>query len=133
MSLHAVAVLSLDGVSPLTASIPAQVFGAGCDLPYRLTMCGLSPEVRTSGGFTMNVPGGLAEARRADTLVIPSMPGLDPVPEPVTDLIRHVHDRGGRVVSICAGTFALAAAGVLDGRRATTHWARAALVAELYP
>jgi transcriptional regulator GlxA family with amidase domain len=96
-------------------------------------MCGLTPEVRTSGGFSLHVPGGLAEARRADTLIIPSMPGLDPVPEPVIEVIRDVHDRGRRVVSICAGAFALAAAGVLDGRRATTHWARAALLAELYP
>ena len=133
MQPHRVAVLPLDGTSPLTAAIPAQVFSDRFDLPYRLTMCGLTPEVRTSGGFSLNVPGGLAEARRADTLIIPSMPGLHPVPEPLIDVIRHVHERGRRVVSICAGTFALAAAGMLDGRRATTHWARAALLAELYP
>jgi transcriptional regulator GlxA family with amidase domain len=130
---HTVAVLAVDGTSPLTVGIPAQVFGERFDLPYRLTMCGLEPEVRTSGGFTLNVPGGLAEARRADTLIIPSMPTLDEVPEPVIDAIRHVHTRGRRVVSICAGAFALAAAGVLDGRRATTHWSRTALLAERYP
>jgi transcriptional regulator GlxA family with amidase domain len=133
MQPHTVAVLPLDGTSPLTAAIPAQVFGERFDLPYRLTMCGLTPQVRTSGGFSMHVPGGLAEARRADTLIIPSMPGLHPVPEPLIEVIRHVHDRGRRVVSICAGAFALAAAGVLDGRRATTHWSRTALLAELFP
>ncbi|GIF07006.1 GlxA family transcriptional regulator [Actinoplanes siamensis] len=131
---HAVAVLALPRVVPLDLGIPASIFGEHLDLPYRLTMCGPEPEVATTTGFTVRVPGTLADARRADTLIVPgyTSPADDPSRE-VLDTITQVYRAGGRVVSICSGVFALAAAGVLDGRRATTHWSRTAELAARYP
>ncbi|GIF15333.1 GlxA family transcriptional regulator [Actinoplanes teichomyceticus] len=134
MVTHAVAVLALDRVVPLDLSIPAGIFGEQPDLPYRLTVCGRDPEVATTTGFSIRVPGTLDDARRADTLIVPGYTGAGgDLPDQVLDTITQVHARGGRVVSICSGAFALAAAGLLDGRRATTHWSRAAELARRYP
>ncbi|MDI6105645.1 DJ-1/PfpI family protein [Actinoplanes sp. NEAU-A12] len=134
MVAHAVAVLVLPRVVPLDLGIPASIFGEHLDLPYQLTVCGPDAEVATTTGFSVRVPGTLADARRADTLIVPgyTSPG-DDAPEEVLETITEVYGRGGRVVSICSGAFALAAAGVLDGRRATTHWSRTADLAARYP
>ncbi|MET3808229.1 transcriptional regulator GlxA family with amidase domain [Nakamurella sp. UYEF19] len=123
MSFHRVAVLALDGVTPMALAIPAQIFSPRPETPYRLTVCGLASQVVTMGGLTVVVDGGLADVRAADTVIVP---GLDmtsrPLPAAVLDTLAEVGDRGRRVVSICNGAFALAAAGVLDGLHATTHW-----------
>ncbi|WP_329044452.1 helix-turn-helix domain-containing protein [Amycolatopsis sp. NBC_01488] len=123
MAVHRVAVLVLAGVSPLDLAIPTQVFATRAETSYDLTVCSLTPQVTTTVGFDLLVRGGLEQVRAADTVIVPGFePPLVPPPEPVLDALAEARDRGCRVVSICTGAFALAAAGVLDGLHATTHW-----------
>ena len=130
---HRVAVLVLPGVLPLDLGIPVQAFGAG---PYyELTVCAENPGGPVAcGGFTVTAPAGLGALRRADTVIVPGYqaPHVPPT-APVLAAIRAAHARGARLVSICSGTFALAAAGILDGRPATTHWQESAFLQRAYP
>ncbi|NKQ56944.1 helix-turn-helix domain-containing protein [Amycolatopsis sp. K13G38] len=122
MSVHRVAVLALDGVTPLDLAIPAQIFSARAETPYEMTLCGPDPMVATTAGFRLAVSGGLEQVRAADTVIVPGFEPLQRPAEAVLDVLAEARDRGRRVVSICTGAFALAAAGVLDGLHATTHW-----------
>lgn len=122
METHRVAILALDGVMPLDLAIPAQVFSARPETPYEMTVCTVGAKVHTTGGFTVVAEGDLEQVRAADTVIVP---GSDPPrrpPEAVLAVLAEEHERGKRMVSICTGAFALAAAGVLEGLRATTHW-----------
>ncbi len=99
---------------------------------YQVTLCSSSPPP-----VPLSVPGvvitdvsPLRALRRAETIVVPPM--ALPSPETLTAL-RQAHARGARILSLCTGAFVLAAAGLLDGRRATTHWASAEQLAEMYP
>ncbi|MFB9835676.1 GlxA family transcriptional regulator [Actinoallomurus acaciae] len=122
MAVHRVAVLTLDGVTPLDLAIPAQVFGARPETPYEVTLCALTDRVTTTVGFELVVDGGLDGLRKADTVIVPGFEPPRSPPQVVLDALAEAHDRRRRVVSICTGAFALAAAGVLDGLHATTHW-----------
>jgi transcriptional regulator GlxA family with amidase domain len=123
MATHRVAVLALDGVTPLDLAIPAQIFGRRAQTPYEVTLCALTSRVTTAGGFELVVTGGLEQLSAADTVIVPGYePPLRPPPSAVLDVLARARDRGRRVASICTGAFALAAAGVLDGLQATTHW-----------
>jgi transcriptional regulator GlxA family with amidase domain len=130
-----VAVLALDAVVPLDLAIPAQVFGNYPELPYRLTICATAAgPVPTSAGFAVVAVAGLEALARADTVLVPGFePHLRAPDPPVLDALRGAHARGARMVSICTGAFALAAAGVLDGRRVTTHWRDAQDLAARHP
>ena len=131
---HTVAILALDGVLPLDLGIPAQVFSPRPTTPYRPVVCGVLPQVSTTAGFDLNVSGTLADVAAADTVVVPGYsPHARPLPPQVLDVLKAAHGRGARMVSICIGAFALAAAGVLDGRRVTTHWQNADELAKTYP
>lgn len=102
---------------------------------YRFDVCALErTPLRAAGGIEMLVKKGLSALNRADTIVIPGWRDADErPPEALLKKIRAAHARGARLCSICSGVFVLAAAGVLDGRRVTTHWRYADKLAALYP
>ncbi|GHH27907.1 GlxA family transcriptional regulator [Lentzea cavernae] len=138
---HVVAVLALDGVVGFDLAIPCQVFGLtrlpGGDYPYQVRVCGTAPSVTaTAGGvgyYRIEAPHGLDAAQDAGTIVVPGVTRTRTIPPEVTDLLRSAASRGARTVSICTGAFALAEAGLLSGRRATTHWAAAAELSRRHP
>jgi len=119
---HRVAVLALHGVLPLELGTVTQIFGR--DPQYHLTVCAESRSAPvTSAGFTINTTAGLEGLNGAETVIVPGYEHIDAAPPTaVLDALRTSHARRARLVSICSGAFALAAAGLLDGRRATTHW-----------
>src|SRR4051794_28612329 len=128
---HRVALLALDTVVAFDLATPAQVFRG----PYRVEVCAPRPgPVTTSTGFAIVADHGLEAIARADTVIVPGYGTIErPPPERALEALRAAHRRGARVVSICTGAFCLAHAGVLDGRRATTHWRYAASLAERFP
>jgi AraC family transcriptional activator FtrA len=142
--MHSVAILAYDGMSGFESGLAAEIFGitelsemfaAGIARPwYSVKLCAQTPEIRMLGGATVHTPYGLADLAAADTLIIPSVRDVTEPPTPeLIDTIRTAHERKSRLVSICSGAFALAAAGVLDGRRATTHWIYVDLLQARFP
>ena len=131
---HRVAILVLPHVLSLDFGIPMQAFGNWAGGPYSVRVCAAAQgPVPLEGGPALHVDNGLETLETADTIVVPGQ-GRPLVPEaPVRAALAAAAARGARMVSICAGAFTLAAAGVLDGRRATTHWQLAAELARAYP
>ncbi len=131
---HKVAVLALDAVVPLDLAIASQVMGYPM-APYDVTVCGVKPgAVRTTAGFDAAVGHGLRTLDRASTIIVPGFGPHDRALDPLAlAALRRAYRRGARMVSICTGAFALAQAGILDGRRATTHWRFATELAASYP
>jgi AraC family transcriptional activator FtrA len=90
--------------------------------------------LRAAGGIRVAVDGGLGLLRSADIVVVPGWRGIDaPVPNALVKALRAAHARGARLMSLCSGVAVLAAAGVLDGRRATTHWRYVEALSVRYP
>lgn len=135
--MRTVAVLAYDGVVGFDLTTPIEVFSRSRlhdgGPAYRLVVCAATEEV-DAGPFRIRSDRGLEALVEADTVIVPGMSSPSAIPgEEVLDALRGAAERGGRIASICSGAFVLAAAGLLDGLRATTHWRGAAALAERYP
>jgi transcriptional regulator GlxA family with amidase domain len=126
-------------------SIPCTVFGKPqpdlADPWYDLRLCGIDEgphDPPSKVGFQVQTSHGLDDLADAETVIVPSVPdacveGGRPLPDGLVQALRRAHKGGSRLVSLCSGAFALAEAGLLDGRRATAHWMHTAQLAERYP
>ena len=115
--MHRVVALALPDVVAFDLSIAAQVFGSRSEGMYEFTLCAAAPgPLPTTTGFALLIERDLSALDDADTVVVPGYEDLaDALPDDVIAALRRAHDRGARMVSICTGAFALAAAGLLDG------------------
>ena len=134
--MHRVAIVATDGVIPFDLVTPAAVFGCvrlpGGRPGYQVRVCGTAREI-DAGAFHIRVRYGLGELARADTIVLPGIPADAEVPARLVRAVREAAAGGTRVASICSGAFILAATGLLDGLRATTHWLAASELARRHP
>jgi transcriptional regulator GlxA family with amidase domain len=136
--MHTVAVVMTDGLVEFDFAIPCEVFGvdrrAIADPWYRLLLVGAAGRrVRTQTGFTVEATHGLRALATADTIIVPGSTSVTTPPAALLRALVRAHERGARIASVCVGAFVLAEAGLLDGLRATTHWAYADEFRARYP
>lgn len=138
--LSQVAVVALPGVTPFEFGVACEVFGVdrstrGVGIPaFDFSICTPSPGlIPTNLGFSIAVVEDLSVTETADLIIMPPFGADAPGQPEVHRALQAAHQRGAWVLSVCSGAFALAAAGLLDGRRATTHWLHAHQLAEQYP
>jgi transcriptional regulator GlxA family with amidase domain len=135
--MTSVALAMFNGIGLFEVAVPCEVFGVDrsdlADPWYDFTICG-PDTVRLGGWFRAETPRGFDTLVTADTVVVPGCRNVHAnPPADLLDALRAAHERGARVVSLCTGAFVLAAAGLLDGRRATTHWLHTSRLAAQYP
>jgi transcriptional regulator GlxA family with amidase domain len=134
-----VAAVAFDGISPFHLSVPCLVFGTDrteLGLPrFDFRVCAIeNGPINTDAGLSITVPHGLAALDDAEIVIVPSWKDLEnPPPAALTEALRGAHRRGALIVGLCLGTFAIAATGLLSGKRATTHWAYTGQLQALHP
>jgi transcriptional regulator GlxA family with amidase domain len=139
--MHVVAVVGLDRVVAFDLATPCEVFGAtrfpDGSRAYEVRVCAKEDAVATASGtgcFMLQSPWCIDDLTAADTVVVPGHADFLEVPDDhLLDLLRQAAARGARLASICTGAFPLAATGLLDGQRATTHWRWATELARRHP
>jgi len=126
-----IAVIAFDGINPFHLSVPSLVFGP----VYEVTVCAADPlPLQTTSGFSIATARGLDALDEAHLVIMPSWhDDCRPTPPVLLDALRRSHARGARVVGLCLGAFALAEAGLLNGKTATTHWEFADELARRHP
>ncbi|MBB3223927.1 transcriptional regulator FtrA [Pseudoduganella umbonata] len=136
---HLVVALAYDGLCTFEFGCTVELFALdrpelGVDW-YDFQVCAVERgPIRAAGGITVQARYAPGLLKKADTIVIPGWRDADEAPPPaLVAALRAAHARGARLCSICSGVFVLAAAGVLDGQRATTHWRYAARLAQRHP
>jgi AraC family transcriptional activator FtrA len=134
-----VVALAYDGLCTFEFGVAVEIFGLarpemGEDW-YRFRVAAIEPgPLSAAGGIRVATDGGFKLIEQAGTIIVPGWRGADsPVPERLLRALRRAHDRGARILTFCSGVFVLAATGLLDGRRATTHWRYAERLAATYP
>lgn len=130
--------LVYDGLCTFEYGIAVEMFGVPrpeFDDWYSFASCAIERgPLRAAGGLRVQADGGLALIAQAGTILVPGWRGVDAMPPPaLLEALRSAHARGTRLLSFCSGVFVLAAAGLLDGRSATTHWRYADALAARYP
>ena len=132
-----IVVVAFQQVIPFHLSVPSIVFGAGAPDTnhFRVTVCAGEPgRIITTAGFGLTGLAPMSVIDAADAVVIPGWrDALDAPPERLLAALRRAHARGAQIVGLCLGTYVLAAAGLLDGKRATTHWEYADRIAAQFP
>ncbi|MBI3478958.1 MAG: helix-turn-helix domain-containing protein [Nitrosomonadales bacterium] len=139
MRENTVAIIAFNGISPFHLSVPCAVFGedrtGACMPKFELLVCSVEQgKLQTSAGFTIETRHGLKDLPKAATIIVPSWHNpAEPPPPALLQALQKAHRRGAQIVGLCLGSFVLAAAGLLDGRRATTHWFWSDELARRYP
>jgi transcriptional regulator GlxA family with amidase domain len=136
--LRNVAAVGLQGVAPFELGVVCEVFGidrSAQGLPaYDFAVVAGEPgPLRTSVGFTLDTPYGLDRLEAADLVAVPAATFDRELPPQLLEALRRTVERGARVMSVCSGAFVLGAAGLLDGRRCTTHWMYSEELARRFP
>jgi transcriptional regulator GlxA family with amidase domain len=133
--MHTVALATAGHLLHFELGIAYEIFGnppAGVDEWYDVRLCGPGPI--QVGPFVVEPTEPLDAIVHADTVLVPALADVDePMPADLVDAVRTAYDAGARIASLCTGAFVLGAAGVLDGRRATTHWAHTDMLSARYP
>lgn len=139
MRKHLVVALAYDRLCTFEFGCTVELFALerpelGVDW-YDFAVCAVEEgPIRAAGGITVQAPFQPELLALADTIIIPGWRDADELPPPqLLEWLRAAHVRGARLCSICSGVFVLAAAGLLDGQRATTHWRYAERLAQRYP
>ena len=136
---HDVALVLCDGFAAFELGLACEIFGDDRwvdpgDPWYRLFICGDDSAPLTSdGGFTITLPHGLDVLEKVDTVIVAPTYRRFEIPDGILEGLRRAHARGCRMLSLCTGAFVLAAAGLLDGRRAATHWTECDELARRFP